>query len=599
MARKKSLGVGATCAVFSRYMHPAKTVSDKYPNRVHSHVMDNLLVIRKEKKVVNRVERDVVVFRHDDFPNVELHTVLRRAKVTNEGTPNQFFAEVPSHRPPPGTEEEKDGTGEGGERIPAHVFHLHEQSEDIAYVRGLGFEVDDDNDPAPENIPRQQDTAVEGGFVAPTADAWGGICPRKMLNVPNNNPSLKGVTEETVGGITYLKMFLIALPVTYLKETVINETNKNLEGDPLTWGEFLRWLGLWLFMSTVAGFGRREFFSSVEINNNTGAPYRLNCWMSMRRSEAILGALSFTKRQPPVYKDRFWEVREMMDAFNNHMADIFKCGWVACLDESMSIWFNKWTCPGWMMVPRKPHPFGNEYHTICCGLCGWLFAMSIQEGKDAPKERRGEHGETERRHGKTCALLLRLCKSLYFSGKVVVLDSGFCVLQALVELKKLGVYAAAVIKKRRYWPKYVKGDEMDRYMANKEIGDVGVWQGVLDNIKVFYFMMKEPGFVMKLMSTYGDTATPENQESTRRYYKDANGEIIRREFKYTTVFSNHFLYRHKIDDHNNDRHSVPAIEETWTTHRWPNRAFTFIISVCEINASHSSGSSGEKSQFRS
>ena len=210
--------------------------------------------------------------------------------------------------------------------------------------------------------------------------------------------------------------------------------------------------------------------------------------------------------------------------------------------------------------------------------------MNIQEGKDTPKERRGDDNENKQRHRNTCALLLCLCKSLYFSGKVVVLDSGFCVLQALVELKKLGVYAAAVIKKRRYWPKYVKGDEMDRYMANKEIGDVGVWQGVLDNIKVFYFMMKEPGFVMKLMSTYGDTATPENQESTRRYYKDANGEIIRREFKYTTVFSNHFLYRHKIDDHNNDRHSVPAIEETWTTHRWPNRAFAFIISVCEINA---------------
>ena len=111
--------------------------------------------------------------------------------------------------------------------------------------------------------------------------------------------------------------------------------------------------------------------------------------------------------------------------------------------------------------------------------------MNIQEGKDAPKERRGEDNENKRRPGKACALLLCLCKSLYFSGKIVVLGSGFCVLQALVELKKLGVYAAAVIKKRRYWPKYVKGNEMESFMANKEIGDVGVWQGVLNNIKLF------------------------------------------------------------------------------------------------------------------
>jgi hypothetical protein len=44
---------------------------------------------------------------------------------------------------------------------------------------------------------------------------------------------------------------------------------------------------------------------------------------------------------------------------------------------------------------------------------------------------------------------------------VVILDSGFCVLQCLVELKKIGVFASAVIKKRRYWPKYVPGEQID------------------------------------------------------------------------------------------------------------------------------------------
>ena len=43
--------------------------------------------------------------------------------------------------------------------------------------------------------------------------------------------------------------------------------------------------------------------------------------------------------------------------------------------------------------------------------------------------------------------LLHLTKPVWGTGKLVVLDSGFCVLQGLVELKKKGVYAHALIKK--------------------------------------------------------------------------------------------------------------------------------------------------------
>ena len=36
----------------------------------------------------------------------------------------------------------------------------------------------------------------------------------------------------------------------------------------------------------------------------------------------------------------------------------------------------------------------------------------------------------------------------YGSGKDIVIDSGFCVLKGLVELKKVGIFAHALIKKR-------------------------------------------------------------------------------------------------------------------------------------------------------
>lgn len=48
-------------------------------------------------------------------------------------------------------------------------------------------------------------------------------------------------------------------------------------------------------------------------------------------------------------------------------------------------------------------------------------------------------------------------------------------------------------------------------------------------------------------------------------------------------FSLHFQYRHAVDDHNNLRHAVPSIEETWVTTRWALRVFQFVLAVTEVN----------------
>ncbi len=105
---------------------------------------------------------------------------------------------------------------------------------------------------------------------------------------------------------------------------------------------------------------------------------------------------------------------------------------------------NRYTCPGWVFCPRKPHPFGNEYHTICCAESGILFDFKIVKGNDHPREMPSAEFADK---GKTAGLLLRLTKSVHHSARYVVLDSGFCVLQALVELQKVGVFVGALNKK--------------------------------------------------------------------------------------------------------------------------------------------------------
>ena len=105
----------------------------------------------------------------------------------------------------------------------------------------------------------------------------------------------------------------------------------------------------------------------------------------------------------------------------------------------MSTWTNKYSCPGWMFVPCKPWPFGNEYHMVCCSLPGILWQMEIVEGKDALSQIVPKFNN----QGKPDGLLLRVLEPIFGKANVVVLDSRFCVLKGIVELKKHGVYASA------------------------------------------------------------------------------------------------------------------------------------------------------------
>ena len=191
--------------------------------------------------------------------------------------------------------------------------------------------------------------------------------------------------------------------------TIIPGINKNIKGPPVNYGEFLVFLGIWLIMSTTVGIERRLFWSLSAVSMFSGAPYRFNEYMSGNRFDSICDNLTFTLKGLPSFKDRFWQVCKMILEWNKNMKEKFTPSWITCLDESMSTWANKFTCPGYMFVPRKPWPFGNEYHTICCAVCGILFGIELVEGKDKPPEIVPEFNNAG---GPTVGLLLRLTKSL-------------------------------------------------------------------------------------------------------------------------------------------------------------------------------------------
>ena len=111
------------------------------------------MVVHQELKKVTRKDQLCVIVHHDNFKTTEdafikLHAVKHHFKVTEEGDQDLFF----------------DAVVEGGEEQADPQIHLPEvmdegQSTDNNTSEALErqFEVDDDNEPAPENVPQPTD----------------------------------------------------------------------------------------------------------------------------------------------------------------------------------------------------------------------------------------------------------------------------------------------------------------------------------------------------------------------------------------------------------------------------------------------------------
>ena len=576
-------GKDAIVSILLKYIHPSEHIRAAYPNQGNGQRLDGCCVLRREVKKIRRTDQLAIVVSHESFPNTELYCVERYAKVTTEGPADYLFDNVVVEA----VAEEGDRPGDA-QQVPQQdvpilmpaVCRRNFRADDpdlLAAVDAGAIEIDDDNEPVPENIPQEgQQDQNECEF----NDEWGheGICFRRQIGAANRGASLKHHDRHLK--LTKLQLFEVLFPIKWVKECLIPATNKSL-GDnhrELDYAEFLRFVGIWMQMCTTVGFERRDFWASSTNTSDRDTPFKFNSVMSKHRFEAILANLAYTQVDPPSYQDRFWEVREMIKAWNENMDDEFIASWMSCLDESMSKWLNKWTCPGFMFVPRKPWPCGNEYHSICCSMSGVMYRIEIVEGKHAPRQAEAEKEFSNL--GKTVGLCLRLTKAIHGTGNVVVMDSGFCVLKAIIELRKKGVFSSALIKKRRYWPRYIKGEEIKEHFADKEPGSFDAMKGKMENTEFYVYGMKEPDYVLLFMTSYGVEGR-QGAEQVRAVQDDGVTRKVR--FQYPEVCANHYNYRDSVDNHNGRRMHPIAIEEQWRTQRWPNKVFQFLLGITEVN----------------
>ena len=145
--------------------------------------------------------------------------------------------------------------------------------------------------------------------------------------------------------------------------------------------------------------------------------------------------------------------------------------------------------------------------------------------------------------GKTVGFMLRMCEPICSTGKCVMLVSGFCVSKGITALLEVGLYATALIKKQKCWPKGVPGYDIDEYLSDKDVTHLDMLEARTEEgpegkaFKIFCF--KEPEYVMKIVATWM-TLEELDGADTRREYKGRDVESLARLFKYRQPFGLHF-----------------------------------------------------------
>ena len=124
---------------------------------------------------------------------------------------------------------------------------------DIINVMVAAPMIDDDNQPAPENLPSTEDST---GATNDIMGQWthSGICDQKATIQHNAKPELTFWTL-LLSNLSNLNLFEGLFFSSFIKTTILPQTNQNLSHGkkPILYGEFLCWIGLWMLMGTIVG----------------------------------------------------------------------------------------------------------------------------------------------------------------------------------------------------------------------------------------------------------------------------------------------------------------------------------------------------------
>ena len=91
----KQLCVGASCTIKLRFLHPKYHVKDKIPNQTASQQLTGLIVQSKAEKVIYKVNKECIVFQHEDFGGQLIWALQHYVQVNIQGQRSLFLKKKP------------------------------------------------------------------------------------------------------------------------------------------------------------------------------------------------------------------------------------------------------------------------------------------------------------------------------------------------------------------------------------------------------------------------------------------------------------------------------------------------------------------------
>lgn len=183
--KKKILGKDAVCECYGRFLHPSVHVRTRYPNMNKTKKFIGLVVVRLEQKKIRNADAECVILTSNDFIDndggyIEMYCNRRYINIEVEGPSYSYFGTHNNIQPNVNDEEMLEVEPPIGDDIMEFVSRtatINFDDEDVQELQGV-VEIDNDNDPAPENIPNNINNEC---FYK---DEWGhsGICNRKIVN---------------------------------------------------------------------------------------------------------------------------------------------------------------------------------------------------------------------------------------------------------------------------------------------------------------------------------------------------------------------------------------------------------------------------------
>jgi hypothetical protein len=153
---KKTVGKVSSVSCLSRLLHPVRTIQSHFMNMHNKKRLAGSIVLWKETKAINRKQHEALVCQHVLFrssdTHIEIFSSTNHFTLLIEGTSDQYF-----------DEDNNEGRNLEGDTVQVplteevyKLLHIRSNNrpveEDDVTQLLADIEIDNDNDPAPENI---------------------------------------------------------------------------------------------------------------------------------------------------------------------------------------------------------------------------------------------------------------------------------------------------------------------------------------------------------------------------------------------------------------------------------------------------------------